>query len=56
MKKKIIFFSTPQNLSDLKILLKYNIPAIKVGSDDFTNISLIQKYLLYFVFLSSMSV
>ncbi len=46
-KKKIIFFSTPQNLSDLKILLKYNIPAIKVGSDDFTNISLIQKYLSF---------
>ena len=36
-KKKITFFSTPQNLSDLKILKKIGIPAIKVGSDDFVN-------------------
>jgi len=41
---KIIFLSTPQNYSDLKILLKVGIPAIKVGSDDFNNIPLIKKY------------
>jgi len=43
-KRKIIFLSTPQNYSDLKILLKIGIKAIKVGSDDFNNISLIKKY------------
>lgn len=43
--KKIIFFSTPQNYSDLQILLKLKIPAIKVGSDDFTNPFLIESYL-----------
>ena len=44
-KKKIIFFSTPQNKSDLNILKKLNVPAIKVGSDDFTNVDLIKNYL-----------
>lgn len=44
-KKKIIFFSTPQNISDLNILKKLNVPAIKVGSDDFTNVGLIKNYL-----------
>ena len=44
-KKKNIIFSTPQNYSDLKILQKLNVPAIKVGSDDFTNIELIKSYL-----------
>jgi N,N'-diacetyllegionaminate synthase len=44
-KKKIIFFSTPQNISDLNILKKLNVPAIKVGSDDFTNVDLIKNYL-----------
>ena len=44
-KKKMLFFSTPQNISDLEILKKLNVPAVKVGSDDFTNISLIKKYL-----------
>jgi N,N'-diacetyllegionaminate synthase len=43
-KKKITFLSTAQNYSDLKMLLKLNMQAIKVGSDDFTNIPLIQKY------------
>ena len=42
--KKIIFLSTPQNYSDLKILLKVGVPAIKVGSDDFNNTPLIKKY------------
>ncbi len=40
----ITFLSTPQNLSDLEMLDTLGIPAIKVGSDDLTNIPLIQKY------------
>ena len=47
LKKKIIFFSTPQNLSDLLILKKFNLPAIKVGSDDFVNVELIKNYLKF---------
>ena len=46
-KRKILFFSTPQNNSDLQILKKLRVPAIKVGSDDFTNIELIKSYLKY---------
>ena len=41
----ITFFSTPQNLSDLDFLLKLNVPAIKVGSDDFTNLPLLRSYI-----------
>lgn len=40
----ITFFSTPQNFSDLELLLPLGIPAIKVGSDDLTNLPLISKY------------
>jgi N,N'-diacetyllegionaminate synthase len=40
----ITFMSTPQNKSDLDLLLKLGIPAIKVGSDDFTNIPLMREY------------
>jgi N,N'-diacetyllegionaminate synthase len=40
----ITFFSTPQNLTDLDLLLSVGVPAIKVGSDDFTNLSLLQSY------------
>ncbi len=40
----IIFMSTPQNRSDLDILLKVGVPAIKVGSDDFANLPLIESY------------
>jgi sialic acid synthase SpsE len=43
-KKKIIFFSTPQNVSDLKMLLKIGVPAIKVGSDDLVNLPLLKEY------------
>jgi N,N'-diacetyllegionaminate synthase len=43
-KKDITFLSTPQNVTDLKILKKIGIPAIKVGSDDFTNLPLISDY------------
>lgn len=40
----IAFLSTPQNYSDLELLLAIGIDAIKVGSDDFTNIPLLRKY------------
>jgi len=40
----IEFFSTPQNLSDLEVLLPLGIQAIKVGSDDLTNLPLISSY------------
>lgn len=40
----VIFFATPQNESDLEILLKVGVPCIKVGSDDLTNILLIHNY------------
>ena len=43
-KEGIMFLSTPQNLSDLDLLLKVGIPAIKVGSDDFTNLPLLRSY------------
>ena len=42
--KNIQFISTPQNYSDLKLLLDVGISIIKIGSDDFTNIPLIKKY------------
>lgn len=41
----ITFFSTPQNPSDLELLLKIGVPALKVGSDDFTNLPLIRSYI-----------
>lgn len=40
----ITFFSTPQNETDLDMLLKIGVPAIKVGSDDFTNHPLLKVY------------
>ena len=39
-----MFLSTPENRSDLDLLLELGIPAIKVGSDDFTNIPLLKDY------------
>ena len=42
--EKIIFFSTPQNKTDLDLLLELGIPAIKVGSDDSTNFPLLKDY------------
>ena len=42
--KEILFLSTPENRSDLDLLLELGIPAIKVGSDDFTNIPLLKDY------------
>lgn len=44
-KKKIIFFSSPQNPSDLDFLLSIaDLPAIKVGSDDLVNLPLLKYY------------
>lgn len=40
----ILFLSTPQNRSDLDLLLELGIPAIKVGSDDFVNLPLLSDY------------
>jgi len=40
----IVFLSTPQNKSDLELLLKLGISAIKVGSDDLTNLPLLKDY------------
>lgn len=42
--KQITFLSTPQNVSDMELLLQLNVPALKVGSDDFTNIPLLKQY------------
>lgn len=42
--EKIIFLSTAQNRNDLDLLLELDIPAIKIGSDDFTNIPLLKDY------------
>ena len=44
-KKKIIFFSTPQNLSDLEILKRVGVPVLKIGSDDFINLHLIKNFI-----------
>ena len=43
-KQSITFMSTPQNKTDLDLLLELGIPAIKVGSDDLTNTPLICRY------------
>ena len=40
----ITFFSTPQNRSDLDLLMEVGVPAVKVGSDDFTNLPLLRDY------------
>jgi sialic acid synthase SpsE len=40
----IVFMSTPQNRSDLDLLMEIGIPAVKIGSDDFTNLPLLKSY------------
>lgn len=40
----ITFLSTPQNESDLRLLLDIGVSAIKVGSDDFNNLPLLRSY------------
>ena len=43
--KKIHFFVTPQNPSDLDFVLSISdLPAIKIGSDDLTNLRLLKYY------------
>jgi N,N'-diacetyllegionaminate synthase len=42
--RDIIFMSTPQNRSDLDLLLEVGIPAIKIGSDDFTNLPMLRSF------------
>ncbi len=40
----IVFLSTPQNVSDMEFLMDLGVPALKVGSDDFTNLPLLKRY------------
>jgi N,N'-diacetyllegionaminate synthase len=40
----ITFLSTPQNRSDLDLLRELGVTAVKIGSDDFTNLPLIRSY------------
>lgn len=42
--RQIEFLSTPQNISDLEILMGLGVRAIKIGSDDFNNLPLLQEY------------
>lgn len=42
--ENILFLSTPQNRSDLDLLLQLDLKAVKVGSDDFTNLPLLEDY------------
>jgi N,N'-diacetyllegionaminate synthase len=43
-RQHITFLSTPQNRTDLDILCELGITAVKIGSDDFTNLPLIRSY------------
>jgi N,N'-diacetyllegionaminate synthase len=43
-RQRIVFMSTPQNRSDLDLLLAVGLPAVKIGSDDFNNLPLIRSY------------
>ena len=44
-KNNIMFFSTPQNITDLEFLLTIiDMSIIKIGSDDLTNLELINYY------------
>lgn len=40
----LLFLSTPQNVSDMEFLLTLGVPALKVGSDDFTNLQLLKRF------------
>ena len=42
--EKILFFSTPENRSDLDLLLELDVKVIKIGSDDLVNIPLIKDF------------
>ena len=43
-KEDILFLSTPENITDLDLLLQIGIPAIKVGSDELINIPLLKDF------------
>ena len=43
--ENILFLSTPENVSDLDFLVELGMKAIKIGSDDFTNISMIKEFM-----------
>ena len=43
-KEKIMFLSTPENHSDLDLLLELGIPAIKVGSDEIINLPILKDF------------
>ena len=43
-KEEILFLSTPENRTDLDLLLQIGIPAIKVGSDELINIPLLKDF------------
>ena len=43
-KEEITFLSTPENYSDLQLLIPLGIEAVKVGSDDFTNLPLMRDF------------
>ncbi len=43
-RQNIMFLSTPQNRTDLELLIEIGVPAVKVGSDDFTNLPLLKSY------------
>lgn len=40
----ILYFSTPADLEALKVLVEIGVPAIKVGSDDLTNLPLLRAF------------
>ena len=42
--EKIMFLSTPENRSDLDLLLELGIPAIKVGSDEIINLPILKDF------------
>lgn len=44
LQQGIQFISTPQNRSDLELLRRLSVPAIKVGSDDFTYIPQLRDF------------
>ena len=43
-KEDILFLSTPENITDLELLVQIGIPAIKVGSDELINIPLLKEF------------
>jgi sialic acid synthase SpsE len=43
-RQNIVFLSTPQNRTDLDLLLEIGVPAVKIGSDDFINLPLLRSY------------